>query len=51
MQIEFIWFIGFIASIFITISILPQTYKMCQMRKEKLEEFHMFWFIFGIIGR
>jgi len=44
------WLIGFIASICITISILPQTYKMWQIREKELKEFHILWFVFNIIG-
>jgi len=49
-MVDAVWLLGFIASICITISILPQTYKMWTLRKEKLEEFHMLWFVFNIIG-
>jgi uncharacterized protein with PQ loop repeat len=44
------WLTGFLASIFITISIIPQAIKMWKMRRKKLEEFHVFWFTFGILG-
>ena len=44
------FWIGFIASVCISMSILPQTYKMWGLRHEKLEEFHVLWFIFNIVG-
>jgi MtN3 and saliva related transmembrane protein len=47
---DLIWLIGFMASLCIIISIIPQTYKMWKMRREKLEEFHLLWFIFNILG-
>ena len=50
MLIDGVWLIGFIASIFITISFLPQVYKMWKIRYAKLEEFHILWFVFSIIG-
>lgn len=49
-MVDIVWLIGFIASICISLSILPQTYKMWQMRREKLEEFHILWFVFSIVG-
>ena len=45
-----IWAIGFVASIFISMSMIPQAYKMWKMRFEKLQEFSIFWFIFNILG-
>lgn len=45
-----IWLLGFIASLCISISILPQVYKMWKLRHRVLEEFHIFWFVFNILG-
>jgi uncharacterized protein with PQ loop repeat len=47
---DVVWWIGFIASIFITLSMLPQLHKMWQKRYEEFDELHKLWFIFGIIG-
>ena len=44
------FWIGFIASICISIAILPQVYKMWKLRHEELKEFHWLWFMFNIIG-
>jgi uncharacterized protein with PQ loop repeat len=44
------FWIGFIASICISISILPQISKMWKLRHEDLKEFHILWFAFNIIG-
>jgi MtN3 and saliva related transmembrane protein len=49
-MVDITWLIGFLASICITIAILPQTYKMWKMRHEVLEEFHILWFSFNIMG-
>lgn len=45
-----VWWIGFIASICITISMIPQAQKMWKNRNNIFRELHQLWFIFGIIG-
>ena len=44
------FWIGFIASMCISISILPQVYKLWKIRHMELKEFHMLWFVFNILG-
>lgn len=48
--VDYTWVLGFIASIFISMSMLPQVYKMWRLRHEELKEFHILWFIFGTLG-
>ena len=45
-----VWWIGFVASIFITLSMIPQLYKMWKNRNKVFDELHPLWFMFGIIG-
>ena len=47
---DLVWLLGLIASLCITLQVLPQTYKMWILRHKRLEEFHPLWFTFGIIG-
>jgi uncharacterized protein with PQ loop repeat len=49
-MVDFVWLVGFLASILITLSFTPQMIKMWKLRHEKLNEFHVLWFILNILG-